>query len=372
MLVERLESWSAAASLRESWNSLAGRVPFRQWEWLGTWWRHYGADQEWFVLAVRGPDGRLAGIAPWRRRHVSAFGNVVQFLGSGETCSDYLTVLCAEEDQAPVTAALAEWLLAANQRAGDDGWDMLHLDGIAANDGAMTQLLQHLKQNGCVVHARSDVHLWRIPLPDSWEGYRRQLSKPNRRHVRVLQERMVQPGRVSTHVATSGDDLTRAWAILVDLHQRRRRELGQAGCFASPRFAGFAWEAAEAFSERGALELLWIEHEGAPLAAQLGFLGGGATYAYQVGIDPAKRAESPGWLVHSESIKRAITLGHTTFDFLRGDEEYKHRMGAKGHPLWTIRVVAPRIGPRMLHTAWVTGDAVKDWIRAGLEKSGLR
>lgn len=239
MRVERIESWSAAASLRESWNRLAGDVPFRQWEWLGAWWRYYGTDREWYVLAIRRSDGSLAGIAPWRRRSLSAFGRVVQFLGSGEACSDYLSILCAEEDQEAVAAALAHWLLTAHRRDGRDGWDMLHLDGIAAHDSAMTHLLRRLEEDGCVAHSRSGVNLWRIPLGSSWEEYRRGLSKPNRRHARVLQERLVDPGYVKTHLATTREELNQAWAILVDLHQRRRRELGQSGLLRQSALCGF-------------------------------------------------------------------------------------------------------------------------------------
>ena len=111
MIVRRLASWSEADSLRDVWNHLSQSVPFRQWEWLGTWWKHYGADRDWFVLGVWDADGRLTGIAPWCRQQVSPFGRVIQFLGSGETCSDYLTVLCTPEDTTPVVTALAQWLI---------------------------------------------------------------------------------------------------------------------------------------------------------------------------------------------------------------------------------------------------------------------
>jgi CelD/BcsL family acetyltransferase involved in cellulose biosynthesis len=372
MLVQRIHSRIDAASWSDQWNSLAESVPFRQWEWLETWWHHYGAGKEWFVLAIRDSDGRLAGVAPWFRQQVSAFGRVIHFLGSGQACSDYLTVLCAERDRCRVTSALADWLMAASESHSDDGWDMLHLDGVTDEDGTMTELLARLEEHGCTVHQRSEMNTWRVPLPGSWDDYRKQLSKPNRRHVRLLQERLIDSGQLSSHVVTSRDELARVWEMLVDLHQRRRNELGQPGCFASPEFAGFARQAAELFFERDQLELLWVEQQGAPVGVQLGFLGGQTTYAYQVGTDPERRADSPGWLVHTASIKRAITLGHSAFDFLRGDESHKHRLGAKPHPLHTIRIVPPRIGPKMLHTAWVTGDAVKNWIKSGLHLTGMR
>jgi CelD/BcsL family acetyltransferase involved in cellulose biosynthesis len=108
------------------------------------------------------------------------------------------------------------------------------------------------------------------------------------------------------------------------------------------------------------------------MAVQLAFLDGGVTHAYQVGINPDLLADSPGWIVHTQSIKRAIALGQTNFDFLRGDEPHKQRMGAQPRAMMTARVVSPRFGPTMVHKAWVTGTTVKNWIKAGLEKTGMR
>jgi CelD/BcsL family acetyltransferase involved in cellulose biosynthesis len=372
MHVERIASLGAAAKLREEWNRLAGDVPFRRWEWLGAWWEQYGEPEEGFALAVWRTDGGLAALAPWRRCQAPPFGAVVQFLGSGETCSDYLTVLCGDADRAEAIAALAQWLVDASGREDQSSWDMLDLDGASAFDPALSLLLTHLEQHGCLVHQRTEINAWRIPLPENWNGYKRGLSKPNRRRVRVLQERFVDTGLATVHVAATTDELARGWAVLVDLHQRRRRELGQPGCFASDRFSLFARQAAEGFLALGKLELLWIEHESAPLAAQLAFLGADTTFAYQVGINPEKRDQSPGWLVHSESIKRAIAQGRTAFDFLRGDEPYKQHLGARPSPLQNIRVVPPRLGPKMLHSAWLTSGAVKSWIKTGLQRSGLR
>ena len=39
--------------------------------------------------------------------------------------------------------------------------------------------------------------------------------------------------------AGSRDELQEVWGLLVDLHQRRRRSLGEKGAFASQRFAAF-------------------------------------------------------------------------------------------------------------------------------------
>lgn len=372
MIVQRLTSWNEASTLKDPWNTLAQSIPFRRWEWLGTWWQHYGRGREWFVLAVYDEWGRLAGVAPWFVEHVPAFGRVVQFLGAGETCSDHLSVLCARQDSTAVTNALAEWLMNQSCSASGEDWNMINLDGVLSDDPVVCELLKQLEQLGCMVHRQNGFHSWRVPLPGTWDEYRSQLSKPNRRHVRVLQERLVDTGTVNIQAVESPDEFSRVWPLFVDLHQRRRQGLGQSGCFASPAFAGFARQVAEEFLRLGKLELLWIERAGEPMAAQLALIDGGVTYAYQVGVNPEMLADSPGWLVHTQSIKRAIAKGHMAFDFLRGDEPHKQRMGGEPQSMLKVRVVPPQLGATVLHKAWVTGTTVKNWIKAGLERTGMR
>jgi CelD/BcsL family acetyltransferase involved in cellulose biosynthesis len=50
---------------------------------------------------------------------------------------------------------------------------------------------------------------------------------------------------------------------------------------------------------------------------------------YQTGWDDAHRELSPGVILVDEAIQVARRLGATTFDFLRGPEDYKYRFGAE-------------------------------------------
>jgi CelD/BcsL family acetyltransferase involved in cellulose biosynthesis len=373
MFVRRLESWDAAEAIRDDWNRLADGIPFRTWQWLGTWWQHYGAGRNWFVLAVCDTDGKLKGIAPWCIEHVPAFGRVLQWLGTGEVCSDHLSILCHAEDRTAVAAAIAQWLM-DDSRPGDSSseWDMISFDCLSTADPCLHTLLAELENRGCSIHRQPDLNTWYLPLPATWDEYRSSLSKSNRRHVRQVQERLIDSGRVSIHVAQSAEEFARAWPIFVDLHQRRQQSLGHAGCFARAPFANFLRQAAEHFFQLGNLELMWIEDGHEPMAAQLGLIGNKVKFAYQAGINPEMLADSPGWLIHTQSIKRGIENGNRGFDFLRGDESHKHRMGGQPQPTISVRVVPPRIGPIMLHKVWVTGNRVKNWIKAGLEKTGIR
>ena len=97
--IERLASTEALAPWSASWNALAAGVPFRSFEWLESWWPAYGdaADRELFALAAFDSRGELVGLAPWYVERSASDRRAIRFLGSGEVCSDYLTILCRSE-----------------------------------------------------------------------------------------------------------------------------------------------------------------------------------------------------------------------------------------------------------------------------------
>ena len=92
MRTQIIDSWSQLAPLASSWDELAGPVPFRGRAWLENWWREYGAGSELFVLALHGDDGLLVGIAPWYVDDRGGQGRAIRLLGSGEVCSEYVTL----------------------------------------------------------------------------------------------------------------------------------------------------------------------------------------------------------------------------------------------------------------------------------------
>jgi CelD/BcsL family acetyltransferase involved in cellulose biosynthesis len=366
---------------QSTWNELARKVPFRRWDWLEAWWRNYSADadgtptgrHDLYVLAVQDDQNNLIGIAPWYRLCTRSGSRVIRFLGDGEVCSDYLSVLCRDEHSIAVTKELANWLKDANERHGsanhadqtgeDDRWDRLDFVGVDAGDAVFNCLLAQLREVGNLVHFCPAMNTWRLELPPTWDEFLSRLSKQHRNRLRRADRTYFQTGQVQVKRVDSADDWSEFFEILLDLHGRRWNNKGLPGAFASPRFTAFHREISANWSASGLATLAWLEMDGKPLAVEYRLHGDGVMYAYQSGMDTERLDVRPGELANMWAIRNALEQGQHHYDFLRGDEEYKSRWRAQPRPMLAVRVVPPFRSARLRHSAWVAGQNVKQWLK---------
>jgi CelD/BcsL family acetyltransferase involved in cellulose biosynthesis len=385
MHVEQITTWDNLTALEHEWNALAGGPPFRSWDWLATWWKHYGSvvrrdgesdngylgDRQLYVLAVfadsqpttNDSDRKLIGVAPWYLDRSRIKGNLLRWLGSGEVCTDHLSLICQPEDSDAVAAAIAESLTTRF-----DDWDRIDLSAVDADDTSIERLLACLEERDCLVSRQPADACWALELPATWDEYLAEISKSHRKQLRQLERRVLETNRVQWHRAQSAAEFEQAWQVLVDLHQRRRRSLGEPGCFASRVFHEFHHEVANRLLDRGQLRVSWMELDGSPAAAEYHVADAKATYAYQGGVDPDRLAEEPGRLSTILCLRAAIEEGHTQIDFLRGDEPYKAHWRAIPHATYDYRVIPNRRLARLRGCVWNVTDAIGDWVRIGAEK----
>jgi CelD/BcsL family acetyltransferase involved in cellulose biosynthesis len=356
-------------ALEPSWNRLAGEQPFLSWDWLATWWSVYGlsrvggrpAKRCLYVLAVRDEQAgdRLLGVLPLYLERTVSRGNLLRLLGTGEVCTDHLSLVCEPRNQQLVATVVAEFL------AHSDDWDTLELHNIDANDPPIASLIAALSERGCEVSHHSTDSCWQISIPATWDDYLAAQSKSHRKQLRQAERRVLDSGRAVWHPVHDESEFSCAWNILVDLHQRRRKSLGEPGCFASRCFFDFHEQVARRLLGRRMLRLSWLELDGDAVAAEYHLAGRRTTYAYQGGVDPQRLDEEPGRLSMICCVQAALKEGHTTFDLLRGSEPYKAHWRAVPQPTATYRLVPNRRLARLRgHVLRVASDVV-DWMRTG-------
>ena len=129
---------------------------------------------------------------------------------------------------------------------------------------------------------------------------------------------------------------------MFQLHQLRQNAQGNRGGFASERIKAFHRAVTRDFLHRDWLRLVLLEIEGTPVGADYAFQFKDSVSLYQSGFDPSWSSRSPGSLLKSYWIERAISDGIRKCDFLRGDEPYKKRWGTQSFPTKGLLVVRHR------------------------------
>jgi len=102
--------------------------------------------------------------------------------------------------------------------------------------------------------------------------------------------------------------------------------------------AAFFRDMAHAMFAAGWLQLMQMHLDGRPVASLLSFDYADTISLYNSGFEPAGPYAylSPGNVLIAIAIRYAIELGRKTFDFMRGDEEYKYRFGAHDTAIYQI------------------------------------
>ena len=99
--------------------------------------------------------------------------------------------------------------------------------------------------------------------------------------------------------------------------------------FARRRFLSFHQDATQALLDAGKLWVAWLQKGNTPIAAYYCLADQGALNCYQSGLDPDHLDDEPGRILLLMLLRRALRLGFSSLDLLRGNEPYKSHLGAK-------------------------------------------
>jgi CelD/BcsL family acetyltransferase involved in cellulose biosynthesis len=271
---------------------------FPQRDYLELWWRHFGAgelslveDGSALLTLWRDPDGAVA------------------FVGD-EDLTDYHTPLGVGAG-----GLLADFL------AGLPTGTPFRFDSLPeeAAEAVVT---------GCGTDTSSAQHeaAYRIALPADFEGFLAGLKKKERQELRRKHRRFTEAAGIPRLLEGTTD----AIGAFIGLH---RMAEGSKGRFMTRKREAFFRDLA---AIPGARVDLLAGDAGRPIAAAVGFQDDDAYYLYNSAYDPAAAALSPGMVLLWLLFEVAINAGVGAFDFLKGDEGYKLRLGAEPRPLYVV------------------------------------
>ncbi len=328
MHIETIRSTSQLNALAKEWNDLLAKsisqVPFLRHEYISAWWQGLGGGEwklgELSIIIARHTTGELAGIAPLFQTENRDGQPALMLLGSIEI-SDYLDVIATPEDLPAFLEAMLSYL-ANEQIPGGHLLDFYNILESSPTIAAMQAVAEKLNWTASLQPLQ---HCPYIPLPGDWEKYLCGIDKKQRHEIRRKLRRAEEHYLpLNWYMLESKDDLDQQTDEFLKLmaHDPDKAK------FLTPEMRKQMHAIVQAAHDAGWLQLSFIEVNGEKVAAYLNFDYMNHIWVYNSGLDFRYGELSPGWVLLAHLLEWANEHQRLSFDFMRGDEQYKYRFGA--------------------------------------------
>jgi CelD/BcsL family acetyltransferase involved in cellulose biosynthesis len=167
-----------------------------------------------------------------------------------------------------------------------------------------------------------------MELPEKWEEYFDLLSGRERHETRRKLRHLESAGHVGLRVIEDEKAALDAMDTFVALFRSNRIEKAR---FMAGDVESFFRSLAVGMAEAGLLKLFFLDLNDMPVASVMCFDYHTTVYLYNNGYDGHFNHLSVGLLSKVFSIQESIKRGRKKYNFLRGSETYKGRLG--GHPV---------------------------------------
>ena len=291
--------------------------PFSHPAWVHAWTGDAGSLDTVF-LAVRREE-RLLGVVPLELRP-----GIARILGDPNVF-DYAPVLAVAGEEAIVARGVLEWL-------GEDMTPALVAWGLV--EGPFLDAFRGATDLGWSTEVQPEAVAPALECAEGFEPYVASLGKRERHELRRKMRNFEAAGDVRFEVAGGGDGFATALDRLLGL--MRASHPGKVAFLET--YEPFFGPGTTAMANEGLARISTLFLAGRPAGSALTFEHGGCAYLYNSGYDPEFGHLAAGLVSKAWTIRAALDRGIHRFDFLRGDEEYKRRLGGVERPIVTATV----------------------------------
>ena len=320
-VIEEIDFDRFAAYRNDSGHALAWECLFGLPEWQRVWWREFGGPSQLNILRA-GHQGEVIGIAP-----LMVSGQRASFIGGADVC-DYLDFIVSPAKAADFFNLLLDHL----KRHGISELDLGPLHPKSTVLSSLVPIVEH--RGGKFSLTPQDVTL-ELDLPATWDEYLGLLKGKQRHEVRRKLRRLHEAGDINFRVIEDAREIPPQITTFFELF---KASSDRKAAFMTDQMVSFFQALASAMAASKILKLYILELNAAPVAASMCFDFNAARHLYNSGYDPRFSALSVGLVCKVLSIKDAIESGCKTYDFLKGAETYKYRLGGREVPLVGCRI----------------------------------
>ena len=166
------------------------------------------------------------------------------------------------------------------------------------------------------------------------------LSKSSRAMIKRSYRGYQSRGELRLEVAQEIDTALEIFDDLVNLHRETWQQRGRQSAFLADFVLDFHRELIRKRMAQGEIQLLRLWAGDTRLLYNFVFQG---RYFSSKGVCYASIALKPGYTCHSEAIRHNALQGHTSYDFLGGDENYKLQLSTDTQHLIWAKIQKPKL-----------------------------
>lgn len=289
--------------------------------WLEVWREAHGPTAEPCLCVVRRND-TVIGLAP-----LLLNGNEASLMGSTDVC-DFVDFVIAPGRENKFFLILLDHLK-------QKGIRRLDLGLLRPESTVCAHLVPVAKENKNDVSCEAEDVSLEMDLPPSWEGYLEMLKGKQRHEVRRKLKRFREQGHFSYRVIEDRGDVPETMDLFLNFFRESRDDKQS---FLTPRREEFFRAIADRMAREHLLRIGILDLKDNPVAAIMYFEYNDAVYLYNSGYDPDYGVLGVGLISKILCIKDSAEKGRKKFDFLKGAEVYKYRLGGKEVPLYRCRI----------------------------------
>lgn len=344
--------------LRHKWNRVLERSkdsnPFLTWEFLSTYWKHFGKNKKLRILCIEN-ENKIIAIAPLRQSRYNFAGslsyNVIEPLALG--AADYTGLILAERE--------ADCLkLFLNYLVENDDWDFIYLYDLPG-----TSIIPELLPKVCETISPKfefieGVVCPYISLPESMNVFIKGLDGKFKKNLRRCTKNLQRDyQRVELKRYDEFSSVEEAMNIYFELHQKRWKLKGKPGVYYAQKNCDFDLDLSKVFANNDWLALYFLTASDEPIAAQYCLEYKEKMYYGLGGFDPDYSKYSVGNIITAKVIERCIAKGIREYDFMKGGESYKFGWSAKYRRNSGIKFVKNRFTSKIFHLGITTTKIMK-------------
>lgn len=289
--------------------------------WLKIWWQSFGTNAEQYLCSVK-EGNSLIGISPLMLTDKTAY-----ILGSPDVC-DYADFVIQPGKEHLFFNTMLDDLV-------KKGIHELNLGPLRPDSATFMHLLKISEQRKYqVINEEEDVSA-ELELPPTWDAYLGRLKGKQRHEVRRKLRRLKESGTISYQTFENKRALEEGLDLFLHFFRKSREDKD---IFMTSARESFFRSLTKAMAAEGLLRIGLLNLDSRPVAAILYFDYRDIVYLYNSGYDPEYRHLNVGLISKVMCIKESIQRGKKRFDFLKGAEAYKYRLGGKEIPLYRSRI----------------------------------